>query len=71
MRNFVRSCTKCQTTTRKKDRQPLQEVDVIATLPFQDISLDFVGCQYPVTQRKNKYLLSFIDNVTRWPHIVP
>ena len=55
---------------RKNERVPLQKVDVIKQRPFADISIDFVGCQYPKTTRGNKFLMVIIDNFTRWPHLV-
>ena len=38
--------------------------------PFQVVSMDFVG-PMPATQRSNKYILVFIDYLTRWVEIVP
>jgi len=62
--NYVKKCDSCQ--RRKSSRKciaPLGEIEE-PTYPFQIISVD-VTEPYPVTPRKNKCLLTFIDHFTK------
>ena len=63
--DYVRRCDLCQ--RRKGDKTfvaPLGEVEE-PTAPFQVTSMDITG-PYPLTPRKNRFLLTFIDNFTRY-----
>lgn len=67
---YVKQCDKCQ---RRKGgyqyRAPLGDLPE-PTEPFQVTSMDITG-PYSLTPRKNKYLLTFIDNFTRYPEAFP
>jgi len=69
----VKSCHKCQMTAPKRvdHRQPLQPIKILEKYPFEDISIDIVGPTLPQTPRKNKYLLTLVCNVSKWPHAIP
>lgn len=73
IKHFIRSCEKCQMVApiRRKERQPLQKLDVTANHAFYDISADIIGGQWPVTQKGNRYMLVTIDNVSKWVNIMP
>ena len=43
---------------------------VIVTQPFQDIAIDIVG-PFPTAVGGFRFLLTCIDNATRWPEAVP
>ena len=61
---YIKKCDACQ--RRKEDPEfitPLGEVDMPDS-PFQVTSVDITG-PYPVTPRRNRYLLTFIDHYTR------
>jgi hypothetical protein len=61
IQNYVKECDSCQ--KRKSARKfvaPLGEVEE-PTYHFEVVSIDITG-PYPTTPRKNKYLLTFIDN---------
>jgi len=68
--NYVKKCDSRQ--RRKSTRKfiaPLGEVEE-PTYPFQITSVDVTG-PYPVTLRKNKYLLMFIDHFTKYAEAFP
>ena len=71
--DYVRCCKQCQLTARqqKNERQPLQHVDIMQTHPFDDISIDILGGDLPVTARGNKFLLVITCNVSHWIHAIP
>jgi len=56
---------------RKEDRAPLQQMDVMPNEPFQIITMDILGGQWPATQRKNKYMLITVYDLSRWVNISP
>jgi hypothetical protein len=68
--SYVRECDNCH--RRKQGREyiaPLGEVRQ-PTYPFEITSMDICGT-YPLTPRKNKYLLTFIDHVTKYAEAIP
>ena len=68
--DYVRKCDPCQ--RRKEVREfvaPLGEVEE-PTDPFQVTSVDITD-PYLTTPRKNKYLLIFIDNFTKYVEAFP
>jgi transposase InsO family protein len=68
--DYVRECDNCH--RRKQGREyiaPLGEVRQ-PTYPFEITSMDICG-PYPLTPRKNKYLLTFIDHLTKYAEAVP
>jgi len=50
---------------RKKERQPLREIDVMAKHAFEDVSIDVLGGDLPKTPRNNRWMLVMIDNLSR------
>ena len=73
IKQYIKSCHQCQMVRpiRKKDRAPLQPIQVLSGEPFQEITMDILGGQWPVTKRKNKYMLVTICNLSRWVNISP
>jgi hypothetical protein len=68
--NFIKVCTHCvQSKTGHMARAPLGEAPM-ATEFLDVVSLDVVG-PLPVTERGNKYLLSFVDHFTRYCDPIP
>jgi transposase InsO family protein len=68
--NYVRKCDECP--SRKQGREytaPLGDVRQ-PTYPFEITSMDICG-PYPLTRRKNKYLLTFIDHITKYAEAIP
>jgi hypothetical protein len=67
---YIRRCDKCQTRKGKHEfGAPLEEVENPSG-HFQVTSMDITGA-YSVTPRKNKYLLTFIDNFTKYVEAFP
>jgi hypothetical protein len=67
---YIRNFDPCQ--RRKSPRNliaPLGEVDA-PKRPFEITSMDITG-PYPITPRKNKYLLCFMDTFTRYVEVYP
>jgi hypothetical protein len=48
---------------------PLGEISEI-TEPMQMASIDTCG-PYPLSKRKYRYLLSFVEHFTRYPEVIP
>jgi len=68
--HHVRSCDPCQ--RRKEDKEfvaPLGKTEE-PSAPFEVTSMDITG-PYPRTPRGNKYLLTFIDNFTKYVEAYP
>jgi len=70
---YVKCCHLCQKTRgiKVRDRQPMQEMDVVTDYGFSDITVDFLGSKMPMTARKNQYILTIICNSTGWVHAIP
>ena len=70
LEGYIQKCDPSQ--KRKEDcefRAPLAEVEM-PTTPFEVTSMDITS-QYPVTPRGNKYLLTFIDHLTKYVEAYP
>ena len=61
---FIQNCKDCaRRKTGHKVKAPLREIPVAKEF-LDTVSVDIVG-PLPVTERGNKYLLTFIDHFTR------
>jgi hypothetical protein len=68
--NYLSACDECHRIKQGREyTAPLGEVRQ-PTYPFEIISMDICG-QYPLTPRKNKYLLTFIDHFTKYAEAIP
>jgi len=66
----VSRCDSCQRRKGNREfRAPLGEVEE-PTVPFEVTSMDITG-PYVTTPRKNKYLLTFVDHLTRYVEAYP
>jgi transposase InsO family protein len=66
IREYSVTCLECQASkTGSVTRAGLLE-PIRVTTPFEKVGMDFVG-PLPSTSKGNKYLLVFIDYMTRWP----
>ena len=70
---YIKRCHECQLVreTKVKGRQPLQPIHVLDNLPFEDLTMDILGGQLPITTRKNRYVLMIICNATGWVEALP
>jgi transposase InsO family protein len=55
--------------TQHKFKAPLGDV-AEPTRPFEILAIDVLG-PFPLTPDKNRYLLTFMDHLTRYPEAVP
>ena len=68
--DYCKSCEKCQRTTHKDPKAPIQRIPAIST-PFEKVSIDLVGPIHPPTERGHRFFLTLVDSATRWPEAVP
>ena len=66
----VRACERCQKIDKATPKPNSMTEREIVTQPFQDIAIDIVG-PFPTAVGGFRYLLTCIDNATRWPEAVP
>lgn len=69
IRQFVKTCPSCSLRRAGGPKAPLQPV-AIPERPFERVSLDIVG-PLPRTGSGYKYLLTFIDHLTRYAEAIP
>jgi len=50
-------------------RVPLGRMPLIDT-PFKRVAIDIVGPIFPITDRKNRYILTLVDYATRYPEAI-
>jgi hypothetical protein len=67
--NYVRECDDYRRKQGREYTAPLGDVRQ-PTYPFEITSVDICG-PYPLTPRKNKYLLTFIDHFTKYVKAIP
>lgn len=68
---YVRSCDRCQRTEPrgKIPKASLEEMPVIDT-PFKRVAVDIIGPINPMSERKNRFILTVVDYATRYPEAV-
>ena len=73
VKKHVRSCSQCQYTApiKRKDRYPLQKIQVMNTYPFEDLTIDFLGTDLPRSKTGNRFLLVLICSASRFVHAIP
>jgi hypothetical protein len=72
VKRYCQSCDVCQKTTSKGKvtKMPLGQMPLI-DIPFRRVAVDIVGPIVPLTERKNRYILTLVDYATRFPEAVP
>ena len=68
---YCRSCDVCQKTVPKgrATKVPLGEIPLMEE-PFQRVAVDLIGPIYPVSDNKNRYILTVVDFATRYPEAI-
>jgi hypothetical protein len=67
---YVRNCHECQgLITCHEFKVPLDDV-AEPTRPFELTAMDILG-PFPITPSKNRYLLTFLDHLTRHAEAIP
>ena len=64
IREYIKSCDSCQRRGKYKRNEPLHPIPVHS--PFYQIGIDFVG-PLPKTKNGNKYIITAMDYLTKWP----
>ncbi|GFV79926.1 retrovirus-related Pol polyprotein from transposon opus [Trichonephila clavipes] len=72
VKKFCESCKECQLTrsVRIKDRSPITPV-ARSELPFQVVNMDMIGPIDPPSSKGHTYILSLVDQHTRWGEARP
>ena len=68
---FCPSCEICQKTVskRKVTKVPLGEIPIV-DVPFHRVEVDLIGPITPVSDNGNRYILTIVDFVTKYPEAV-
>jgi len=67
---LLQECVECHKGNRSKlGKVPLVNLPVIIT-PFYRVVMDIVG-PLPMTEMKNRYVLTLMDMATRYPEALP
>lgn len=71
VKRHCRSCDRCQRTSLKGSQRPvpLGRVPVVDE-PFRCVAMDLVGPIKPATDRGHQYILTVMDQATRYPECV-
>jgi len=68
--NFIHKCISCaKLKAGRIALSPLGELPETSS-PMEMASIDICG-PYPFTQKKHRYLLTYIDHFTRYPEAIP
>ena len=62
---FLKGCVACNMRKLKRQRPPLQEMQV-AKYPFEQIAIDTAG-PFPESYSGNRYIINIIDLFSGWP----
>jgi len=68
VKRYCYSCDVCQRTVAKVRvvKTPLRKIPLMDS-PFKRVTVDLTGPIAPVTERGNRYILTTVDYVTRYP----
>ncbi|CAC5366153.1 unnamed protein product [Mytilus coruscus] len=68
VKRYCRSCDICQRTVPKgkQNRAPLGKTPII-DVPFRRVAVDLPEPLEPVTDNGNRYIITLVDNATRYP----
>ena len=67
---YVRNCHECQRLKpRHEFKAPLGDV-MEPTRPWEVVAIDICG-PFPTTSNKNRYLLTFLDHLTKYAEAIP
>jgi hypothetical protein len=67
----IRSCVKCQKFSGKQQLKSFPLKPVVASGPFQQWGLDFVGEIHPASSGQHRWILTATDYFTKWIEAIP
>jgi transposase InsO family protein len=67
----VRACIKCQKFSGKQQLKSLSLKLVVASGPFQQWGLDFIGEIHPASSGQHRWILTATDYFTKWIEAIP
>jgi hypothetical protein len=67
----IRACVKCQKFSGKQQLKSLPLKLVVASRPFQQWGLDFIGEIHPSSSRQHRWILTATDYFTKWIEAIP
>jgi hypothetical protein len=67
----VRACAKCQKFSEKQQLKPLPLKHVVASGPFQQWGLDFIGEIHLASSGQHRWILTATDYFTKWIEDIP
>jgi hypothetical protein len=67
----IRACIKCQKFSGKQQLKSLPLKPVVASGPFQQWGLDFIGEIHPPSSGQHRWILTATDYFTKWIEAIP
>jgi hypothetical protein len=67
----IRACIKCQKFSGKQQLKSLPLKPVLASRPFQQWGLDFIGEIHPPSSGQHRWILTATDYFTKWIEAIP
>jgi hypothetical protein len=71
VREFVRTCDKCQRFEGKQQLKSLPLKPIVFIGPFQQWGLDFIGEIHPPSSSQHRWILVATDYFTKWTEAIP
>jgi hypothetical protein len=67
----IRACVKCQKFIKKQQLKSLPLKIVVASGPFQQWGLEFIGEINPASSGQHRWILTATDYFTKWIEVIP
>jgi hypothetical protein len=67
----IKSCVKCQKFSRKQQLKSFPLKNVVASGPFQQWGLDFIGEIHPTSSGQHRWILTATCYFTKWIEAIP
>ena len=68
---FILQCTTCNMMQPRRPAKVPLGTPALATEPFSAVSIDLVGPLSPVSSEGHRYILTMVDQATRYPDALP
>jgi hypothetical protein len=67
----IKACAKCQKFSRKQQLKSFPLKPVVASGPFQQWGLDFIGEIHPTSNGQHRWILTTTNYFTKWIEVIP